>query len=349
MPVAPSTPTRPLRQARGPTSPQGEGEAGAVHRWLAAKSRWSPFEILFWLAALLPFFFLPGYLTLASQIAIAALFAISVDLVLGYAGIVTLGHAMFFGLGAYASGLLSKAGWGEPLSGLVFAAAIAGLAGFVVSFMIVRVKHLALLMITLGLGLLTYELANAMAWLTGGTDGLQGVDIWPLFGTFNFDLWGYTAYAYALAALFFGFVASRRIVNSAFGLALRGVRENVRRMPAIGSDYRWHLQKIYTISAALAGVAGALLTQTTETVSLDTLSFQRSADVVVMLILGGTGRLYGGILGAIIFMVARDQLSGINPQYWYFWIGILLMVVVLTMPSGILGGFQRLLGSRAGQ
>lgn len=316
------------------------------HAWLRRKSRWSAFEIAFWLAALLPFFFLPTYLTLASQIAIAALFALSVDLVLGYAGIITLGHAMFFGLGAYCAGLISKAGWGEPLTGLLIAGAFAGLIGYITSFMIVRVQHLALLMITLGLGFLTYELANAMSWLTGGTDGLQGVDIWPVFGVFDFDLWGYTAYGYALAVLFFGVVVGKRIVNSAFGLSLRGIRENVRRMPAIGSDYRSHLQKIYTISAAMAGVAGALLTQTTETVSLDTLSFQRSADVVVMLILGGTGRLYGGIVGAIIFLLARDQLSGMNPQYWYFWIGILLMLVVLFMPKGILGGLARLVGER---
>ena len=164
-------------------------------------------------------------------------------------------------------------------------------------------------MITLGLGLLTYELANSMTWLTGGTDGLRGVDTWPLLGVFDFDLWGYTAYGYALAALFLGFLVSRRIVNSSFGLALRGIRENVGRMPAIGSNYRTHLQKIYTISAAIAGIAGALLTQTTDTVALDALSFQRSADVVVMLILGGTGRLYGGILGAIIF------LAGARPAF----------------------------------
>jgi branched-chain amino acid transport system permease protein len=288
-------------------------EAGAPTGWLRQRSRWSSLEVAVWLAALLPFLLFPTYLSLASQIAIAALFAISLDLVLGYAGIVTLGHAMFFGLGAYTAGLISKAGWGEPLTGL---------------------------------GLLIYELANSMSWLTGGTDGLRGVETWPLLGVFEFDLWGYTAYGYSLAALFLGFLVSRRIVNSSFGLALRGVRENVRRMPAIGSDYRAHLQKIYTISAAMAGVAGALLTQTTDTVSLDTLSFQRSADVVVMLILGGTGRLYGGILGAVIFILARDRLSDMNPQYWYFWIGLLLMVVVLVMPKGILGGLARLAGRR---
>jgi len=316
------------------------------HDWLKRQSRWSIFEIVFWLAALVPFLLFPSYLTLASQIAVTALFAISVDLVLGYAGIITLGHAMFFGIGAYAAGLISKAGWGEPITGLLLAAAIAGLIGYVISFIIVRVRHLALIMITLGLGFLTLELANSMAWLTGGTDGLQGVDTWPIFGVFNFDLWGYTAYAYALIALFLGFVASRRIVNSSFGLSLRGTRENIGRMPAIGSDYRSHLQKIYAISAALAGSAGALLTQTTDTVSLDTLSFQRSADVVVMLILGGTGRLYGAIVGAIIFLLVRDRLSDMNPQYWYFWIGLLLMFVVLVMPSGILGGLCRFAGKR---
>jgi branched-chain amino acid transport system permease protein len=259
--------------------------------WIRGQSRWSVFEVLFWLAALLPFYFLPTYLTLASQIAIAALFALSVDLILGYAGIITLGHAMFFGLGAYCAGLITKAGWGEPLTGLVLAGAFAALVGWLVSFVIVRVRHLALLMITLGLGLLTAELANSMRWLTGGTDGLQGVDVWPIFGSFDFDLWGYTAYSYALVALFLGMLLSRRIVHSSFGLSLRGVRENLARMPAIGSPYRRHLQTIYTISAGMAGVAGALLTQTTENVSLDTLSFRRSAAVVVMLILGGAGRL----------------------------------------------------------
>jgi branched-chain amino acid transport system permease protein len=311
-------------------------------RWLQRQARFSVFEISFWIAAIVPFFVFPTYLALASQIAITALFAISVDLVLGYAGIITLGHAMFFGLGAYAAGILSKAGWGEPLTGLLLSGAFAGVVGYVASFIIVRVRHLALIMITLGLGFLTYELANALPWLTGGTDGLQGVDIRPIFGVFDFDLWGYTAYAYALVVLFIGVLLSRRLVHSAFGLSLRGIRENLKRMPAIGSDYRGHLQTIYAISAALAGVAGALLTQTTETVSLDTLSFQRSADVVVMLILGGTGRLYGAIVGAIIFMVARDQLADMNPQYWYFWIGLLLMFVVLLAPNGILGAASRL-------
>lgn len=314
--------------------------------WLRSQSRWSPFEIIFWLALLLPFFLFPTYLPLTSQIAIAALFALSVDLILGYAGIITLGHAMFFGLGAYCAALLGKAGWGEPISGLLLSGLFAGIIGFIASFIIVRVQHLALLMITLGLGLLTQELANALTWLTGGTDGLRIPRTWPIFNYFRFDLWGYTGYGYTLAVLFICFLLSRRIVNSSFGLALRGVRENIKRMPAIGSAYQSHQQKIYAISAAMAGMAGALLAQTTSTVTLEVLSFNRSADVVVMLILGGTGRLYGAIVGAIIFLIARDQLAGVNPQYWYFWIGLLLMVVVLFMPKGILGFVSRLAGRR---
>jgi branched-chain amino acid transport system permease protein len=305
--------------------------------------RWHPAEIVFWLATLLPFVLFPNYLALASQIAITALFALSLDLILGYAGIVSLGHAAFFGLGAYTAGLLSKHGWGEPLTGLVAAAIVAAIVGYATSFIIARFRHLALIMLTLGFGLLLGELANSASGLTGGVDGLQGIQTWDLLGYFHFGLYGYNAYGYALAILFLLFLFSRRLINSPFGLALRGIRENRLRMPAIGAPMREHIRTIYTISAAIAGIAGALLAQTTETVSLDSLSFDRSAELLVMLVLGGAGRLYGGLVGAIIFMVARDQFSGINPQYWYFWIGILLVVVVIFLPNGILGGLSKLM------
>ena len=318
------------------------GAPATPHRYLADQARWRPLEIAFWLATLLPFVAFPSYLQLASQVAITALFALSLDLILGYAGIVSLGHAAFFGLGAYAAGILSKHAWGEPLSLAVTAAAIAGLAGYAMSFVIARFRHLALIMITLGLGLLLHEAANSASWLTGGADGLQGIRIRPLFETFKFDLYGRTAYAYSLALLFLAFLVARRLTLSPFGLALRGIRENPLRMPAIGAPSAAHIRKIYTIAAVMAGLAGALLAETTSTVSLEVLSFQRSADVLVILILGGTGRLYGGILGAILYMVARDQFSGVNPQYWYFWIGLLLVAVVMFLPNGILGGLSAL-------
>jgi branched-chain amino acid transport system permease protein len=323
-----------------------QAASGAItpRQYLENQVRWRSIEIAFWLATLLPFVVTPTYLSLASQIAITALFALSLDLILGYAGIVSLGHAAFFGLGAYTAGLFSKFVWGEPLTGLAIAATVAGLVGFATSFIIARFRHLALIMITLGLGLLLHEAANSASWLTGGSDGLQGVDIWPLLGVFKFDLYGRTAYAYSLIVLALMFLVARRLIHSPFGLALRGIRENAIRMSAIGAPNRRHVRKIYTISAVIAGVAGALLAQTTETVSLEVLSFERSADVLVILILGGAGRLYGGILGAIIYMVARDQFSGINPQYWYFWIGLMLVAVVMLLPNGILGGLSRLTG-----
>jgi branched-chain amino acid transport system permease protein len=320
--------------------------AADPHRFMVEQTRWRAVEIAFWLAALLPLWLAPSYLQLANQIAITALFALSLDLILGYAGIVSLGHAAFFGFGSYTAGLIAKWGWGEPLTGLLIAGAAAGLLGYLTSFIIARFRHLALIMITLGLGLLLAEAANSANWLTGGTDGLQGVRMWRLFGYFEFDLWGYVAYTYSLAVLFLMFLVLRRLIMSPFGLSLRGIRENATRMPAIGAPSHAHIRKAYTIAAVMAGVAGALLAQTTETVSLETLSFQRSADVLVILILGGAGRLYGGIIGAIVYMVTRDQVSGINPQYWFFWIGLLLVGVVIFLPNGILGGLARLLPSR---
>jgi branched-chain amino acid transport system permease protein len=323
------------------TSATIAGQANPV-QYLQAQNRWQWSEIAFWLATLLPFVLAPSYLVLASQIAITALFVLSLDLILGFCGIVSLGHAAYFGVGAYTAGLMSKYGWGEPLTGLVAAAIVAGLFGYLTSFIIARFRHLALIMITLGIGLVLQEVANSAGGLTGGFDGLQGIHTWPLFGKIRFDLYGYTAYSYALAALFLIFLVARRLIHSPFGLALRGIRENSPRMPAIGASVHAHIQTIYTIAAAIAGIAGALLAQTTETVSLEALGFQRSADVLVMLILGGTGRLYGGLIGAAVYMVARDQFSGINPQYWYFWIGLLLIGVVMLLPNGILGGLTHL-------
>src|SRR6516164_4360133 len=193
-------------------------------RYLEAQIRWRPAEIAFWLATLLPFVLTPNYLVLASQIAITALFALSLDLILGYAGIVSLGHAAYFGFASYTAGLIAKWGWGEPLTGLMIAAA-AGVLGYLTSFIIARFRHLALIMITLGLGLLLAEAANSASWLTGGADGLQGVRMWRLFGVFEFDLYGYVAYSYSLAVLFLIFLMARRLTHSPFGLALRGLRE----------------------------------------------------------------------------------------------------------------------------
>jgi branched-chain amino acid transport system permease protein len=304
--------------------------------------RWRASEVVFWLVALAAFFAFPDHRVLGSHILITGLFALTLDLILGYAGIVSLGHAAFFGIGAYTAGLLAVHGWGEPLSGLVVAGAAGALVGYATSFLIVRGSDLARLMVTLAIGLMLFEAANQAAFITGGADGLSGVTMGKLFGVFAFDLRGSTAYLYSLAVLFVLFALSRRIVCSPFGLSLRGVRENVKRMPAIGAPVARRLIAIYTVSAAMAGVAGGLLAQTTQFVGLDVFGFPRSADLMIMLVLGGTGRLYGGLVGASVFMIAHHYLSDLNPIYWQFWLGLLLVVVVLFARGGVLGALDGL-------
>lgn len=328
--------------AGSPEAPDG-AQAAAGHGALRLPNdRWKPLEIAFWLLPVASYFLFPDYLVLVSQIMIIGLFAMSLDLILGYAGIVSLGHAAFFGLGAYTAGLLSVHGWGEPVSGLLAAAVVAAVFGFLVSFLVVRGQDLARLMVTLGIGLMLFEAANKAAFVTGGVDGLSGMMMDPLFGVFEFDLYGKTAFWYSFAVLFVLFVAMRRLVNSPFGLSLRGIREGGRRMPAIGANVDRRLVAVFTLGAAVAGVAGALLAQTTQFVGLDVLGFPRSAELLIMLVLGGTGRLYGALIGAAVFMVAQDKISGYDPTYWQFYIGLLLVLIVLFARGGILGGLEKI-------
>lgn len=308
---------------------------------LRQRERWGTSEIAFWLALVAVYFVFPKNLLFASQILITGLFALSLDLILGYAGIVTLGHAAFFGLGAYTAGLLAVHGVHDPLLGLVAAAAVAGLAGWITSFLVLRGNDLARLMITLGIGLLLYEAANRLGKITGGVDGLQGVEIGPILGLFRFDLLGRTAYGYVLAVVFLLFVPVRALMVSPYGLSLRCIRENPRRAQAIGVPIRARLTNIYTFSALLAGIAGALLTQTTQFVGIDTLGFQRSADLLIMLIVGGTATLYGAFVGAAVFLLAQDRLASLNAEYWLFWLGILLIAVTLFLEGGVLGALKR--------
>jgi branched-chain amino acid transport system permease protein len=313
--------------------------------------RWSALEIAFWLIPLIAFFVFPKYLTLGSQILIAGLFAMSLDIVMGYARIISLGHAAFFGVGAYTAGLLAKYGWGEPLSGLMLAAIVAGMVGFVTSFLVVRGQDLTRLMVTLGIGLMLYEGANQASSITGGVDGLSGVEMKKVLGLFAFGLDGKTAYLYSLAILFITFCIARTVVRSPFGLSLRGIREGERRMPAIGVSVHRKLIAAYTLGATLAGVAGALLAQTTQFVGIDSLGFPRSADLLIMLVLGGTGYLYGALIGAAVFMILQDYLANLNAVYWQFWLGLLLVILVLFARGGILGGLialrRKLAGRRA--
>ncbi len=301
-----------------------------AHTSLLAKRRLKAWEVLLWIALLASPLLVPSQALIINEIAIVALFALSLDLILGYTGIVSLGHAAFFGLGGYAAGLLAKHITPDPLLGLALGTAVATLTGAVMSLTILRGNDLTRLMVTLGFALILYELANKLDWLTGGADGLQGVMMGPLLGRFEFDLYGKTAAFYSLSVLLLALVVLRRVVQSPFGATLMAIRDNRLRAMAIGIPVARRLVAVYTLAAGVAGAAGVLLTQTTGFASLDLFDIHRSADVLLMLVIGGTGWLYGGIAGAIVFKVMQDVLSNITPQYWTFWLGLFLVVLVMV-------------------
>src|SRR5215470_3228249 len=206
-----------------------------ISRYLANRASWHPLEIAFWALALASVFFLPNKHLILTEIAILALFALSLDLILGYSGIISLGHAAYFGFGGYVAGLLAKHGIiTEPVLALLVSGLAAMVLGFVTSFLVLRGSDLTRLMVTLGVSLVLREIANQLDWLTGGADGLQGVTVAPVLGLFPFDIGGHVAYVYSLTALFVMFVLARRIVNSPFGLSLRSLKGNPLRASAIG-------------------------------------------------------------------------------------------------------------------
>ena len=298
--------------------------------------RWT--EWLPWAVALAVFFLLPDYLSLGARVLTYILFALSLDLILGYAGIITLGHAAFFGLGAYVTGILSaKLGVTDPLLQMLASAFAAGLLGLATGALVLRTHGLTQLMLTLAVAAVCLEIANKATPLTGGADGLSGVTIAPILGYFKFDMYGRTAYLWCLALVFAGWYVIRRLIYSPFGAALTGIRENSVRMHAVGAPVFGRLLAVYTFSAMVAGIAGALLTQTNQFVGLNVLGFEPSGELLVMLILGGVGRLYGAFVGPLVVLIAQDYLARQFPEYWYFGIGLMLVIVVLFARGGILG------------
>ncbi len=297
---------------------------------LLSNARVRGWEPLAWLVAFTLPFFLPGHALIVNEVAIVALFAVSLDLVLGYTGIVSLGHAAFLGLGAYASALFAKHVMPDPLVGLLVGMGCATLLGAFCSFTILRGTDLTRLMVTLGMALILMELANKLDWLTGGSDGLQGVMMGPVLGRFEFDLYGQTAAWYSLTVFLALFGLARRWAHSPWGATLMAVRDNPLRAMAIGIPVQKRLAVVYTAAAALAGAAGALMAQTTGFASLDVFALERSADVMLMLVIGGVGWLYGGVVGAVVFKLMHDVIAGITPQYWTFWIGLFLVVLVMV-------------------
>ena len=302
----------------------------SAHHALHQDSRYRVWELVVWLLAFAAPALVPQHALIVNEVAIVALFAISLDLILGYTGIVSLGHAAFLGFGAYSAALFAKHVMPDPLVGLVVAMVAATLLGAVCSLTIMRGSDLTRLMVTLGIALILLELANKLDWLTGGADGLQGVSMGPVLGRFEFDLLGQTAAWYSLSVLLVLFWLARHVVHSPFGATLKAVRDNPLRATAIGVSVPSRLAVSYTLAAGVAGAAGALMAQTTGFASLDVFALERSADVMLMLVIGGVGWLYGGLAGAVVFKLMHDVISGITPQYWTFWIGLFLVLLVLV-------------------
>ncbi len=311
--------------------------------FLGRRDRFHPAEALPWLLAIAAYFIFPYQMVLGSQTLIMILFALSLDLILGYAGIVTLGHAAYFGVGAYTAALLvTDLHWSEPISGLLCAAIVAAIAGFLSGWLLLRYRGLALLVLTLSTTIMLQQLGNLFRDFTGGYDGIPGINIAPLFGRFDYDLYGHTYYLYCLGVLLVTFYGVRRIVYSPFGQALVGIRENVGRMHALGSAVHWRLVVAYTISAGLAGIAGALFAHTNTLVTLGVFDFDQSAAVLMMLILGGAGWLYGAFVGAVLYMVLQNELAKLSPEFWQFGIGLILVAVVLMARHGVYGQLARI-------
>lgn len=282
------------------------------------------------------------YYALGSQILIAVIFAISLDLLVGYAGIVTLGHAAFFGIGAYAAGIASQRGWGEPLTGLAIGAASAALAGAAIGAIVLRTARFTLLMLTLCTVFLLAEIANKATGLTGGVDGLLGVSTWPLLGVFEFDLMGRTAYFYAAAVFLVVWLAVRWLIHAPFGQSIMAIRDNPDRAAAIGVPVLPRLVLVFSLSCGLAGLAGALQAEINQFVGLKDISFELSAGILVMLALGGSGRLYGALIGPVVYLVAQDYLAKDSPVLWQLWLGLIIMSLVLFAPGGLVRLFERI-------
>jgi branched-chain amino acid transport system permease protein len=312
------------------TAPEAAANKARLAVHLQRRARWRWPEIVFWLAILALIFALPSRAAIINEALIVGLFALSLDLILGLAGIVSLGHAAFLGLGAYAAAILASKGFAEPALGLAVGAAVAALVGLISAPLLLRGADLTRLMVTLGVSLMLGELANRNGWITGGADGLN-FSMAPVLGLFPIGFTGQrNAALYSFAVLFILFAIARRLAHSPFGLALAAIRENRLRADALGVGANRRIIAIYTVAAAYAGAAGALLAQTTQIVSLDLFDFHRSADVMLMLIIGGAGYLYGGLIGAAAFIVLRDAISAATPEYWEFWIGLALVILVLA-------------------
>lgn len=318
---------------------------------ILSRHHWRAGEWVWLAAAVACYFLFPEYLALGTSVMVMVLLVLSYDLLLGFSGVLSLGHAVFFGLGAFVAGWLALAGWVEPVSVVLLGGVAAAVLAAVLGPFVLRLSGLPLMMVTLAFGVLVFEAAHKATRLTGGDDGLSGIQFAPILGVFEWGLGGATSYLYVLAWLVVLFLVLKRIVSSPFGVMLQGIRENPSRMRVMGNRVAPHLTLAYVASAAVAGMAGALFTQANAFVGLGVFALDTSVDVLVMLVLGGIGGLYGAFIGAPAYMLLKHFASQWNPYSWMLIIGVLLIAVVLQGRGGLLAILQavtrRVRGSKA--
>ena len=288
------------------------------------------------------------WITLATRAAILALAAVGLNLALGYGGLVSFGHAAFFGVGGYAAGVLASHAlnyrplltWPVEVAGttqmlVIWPAAMlaAGLAAWAIGWLSLRTRGIFFIMITLAFGQMVFYFM--ISWPAyGGEDGLPIYlrSRFPALDTMVPVQFFAIAYAWLLVAVWL----SWRLVGSRFGLALQAARQNRQRLAAVGIRPGGVLLKAFVISGAITGLAGALFADLNRFVSPAMLSWQTSGEIIVIVILGGVGRLCGPIAGAILLVGLEHLLGGVS-EYWQFWLGAILLLVVLFARGGVVG------------
>lgn len=310
--------------------------------WLTA--RWVPL-VLFAVLALLPFvadWAGEGfYITLFTRIMILAIAAVSLDLILGYGAMVSFGHAAYLGIGAYVIGILDYHAVGNAWIGWPLGIAVSAVAALLIGAVSLKTRGVYFIMITLAFAQMLYFAATSLSRY-GGDDGLTiwgrntvpGLDGW-------LDLEDRTTYYYVVfVCLLLVYLLCRALVTSRFGRVIRGAKENEQRMRAVGFNPYVYRLVAFTLSGAMAGLAGVLLANHAEFVSPAYMAWTRSGELIVMVVLGGMGTLHGAIIGAISFLMLEEILSGLW-QHWKVIFGPLLILLVLFARGGIVGWLEK--------
>lgn len=294
------------------------------------------------LAGLAGYWLFPDNLAFLTRVISVALLVLSLDLIVGYCGIASLGQGALYGAGAYAAGIACVHGITDPVLLILIGAMAGAVMGLLMGAIMLRAHGLPQLVLSIAIVQLLHEAANKASSVTGGSDGLSGMSPAPLFGLFEFDLWGRSAYLFGLGLLLIVFAVLRFVTRSPFGMVCRGLKEDPLRISALGIHAFPVLLKMFVISGTVAGMGGALAAIATQVVGLDSVSFEVSANALVMLVLGGIGHLHGALIGTVIFMALEHVVAAINPFHWMTLVGAVLIAIVLFAPRGLSGTLDEL-------